>query len=404
MNGTVKILRIEFSEVAIFQKGFTVDFIATDRVYRDTLLNIQSSIYTQNVMSFIGVNASGKTTVLNLLNFAMSYVLKGMDLSDIDIPLGLFRNPVQVTVYFYFNEKIYCLESTIECAKKDDQPCYLYFAEETLISKPINSVRNRKNLFEFSSARNSDNVIIQIRSQLGKQERQFLKGDTSIIFPYTNEFKTYLNHSLYETNINVFRTLGSTPKPVTNLFDDSIEYIEGENNSKPSGEFTETWKLKFRNEDTIHQFFDPVDLGKVLSSGTIRGNNMFSQIISCLVYGGYFIVDELENHFNKKLVEVIINLFMDTTINRNGATLLFSTHYTELLDTLDRKDNIFVCTRDSSFSASVVKYSDAIKRNDVKKSDVILSNRIGGTAPKYQYVHAMKELAKAIVESDDELE
>lgn len=39
----------------------------------------------------------------------------------------------------------------------------------------------------------------------------------------------------------------------------------------------------------------------------------------------------------------MLSLYMDKTVNRHGATLLFSTHYCEVLDLFNRQDNIWVC-------------------------------------------------------------
>ena len=47
--------------------------------------------------------------------------------------------------------------------------------------------------------------------------------------------------------------------------------------------------------------------------------------------GGYLIVDEVEDHFNKEIVNTLIRFFMDRKINKNGGMLIFSTHYPVLL-------------------------------------------------------------------------
>ena len=61
---------------------FELDFIATDRVPRDDEGNIsdvtpvceKSSVYTENVIGMVGVNASGKTTALNIIRFILGYM------------------------------------------------------------------------------------------------------------------------------------------------------------------------------------------------------------------------------------------------------------------------------------------------------------------------------------------
>ena len=110
---------------------------------------------------------------------------------------------------------------------------------------------------------------------------------------------------------------------------------------------------------------------------------MLPSIIEVLKNGGYFIADELENHFNKKIIEFILGLFNDKRTNPKGACLIFSTHYPELLDFLSRKDNIYITTRNND-DLQLTRLSDCkeVPRNDISKSRIILSNIIKGTAPK----------------------
>lgn len=80
---------------------------------------------------------------------------------------------------------------------------------------------------------------------------------------------------------------------------------------------------------------------------------------------GYIVVDEIEHHFNKEIVTTLMRLFMDSKLNKNGGTLIFSTHYPELLDEYDRNDSIFI-TRNKT-GITVENLSNILKRNDIKK-------------------------------------
>ncbi len=48
------------------------------------------------------------------------------------------------------------------------------------------------------------------------------------------------------------------------------------------------------------------------------------------------------HHFHKTLVENMISLFKDSSVNKYAATLIFTTHYCELLDLFNRQDNIWI--------------------------------------------------------------
>ena len=68
-------------------------------------------------------------------------------------------------------------------------------------------------------------------------------------------------------------------------------------------------------------------------------------------WGGYLIVDELENHFNKEIAATLVRFFLDKKVNKKGATLIFSTHYSELLDEFERNDNIYIIRNKEGISA-----------------------------------------------------
>lgn len=79
----MKLLKLRIDGVTLFKdKRLELDFIAADRVlsdeegnYADVFpLPVGSSLYSQNVMGVVGVNASGKTTTLNLVRFVLGYM------------------------------------------------------------------------------------------------------------------------------------------------------------------------------------------------------------------------------------------------------------------------------------------------------------------------------------------
>lgn len=72
----MKLIRISASGLPLFKNNCEIDFFALQRVTNDNsekmsrLFSANSKIYYQNnVMSFIGINASGKTTILKLISF-----------------------------------------------------------------------------------------------------------------------------------------------------------------------------------------------------------------------------------------------------------------------------------------------------------------------------------------------
>lgn len=152
--------------------------------------------------------------------------------------------------------------------------------------------------------------------------------------------------------------------------------------------------MKFKNEEEI-VLNTAVDLEQYLSSGTIKGIITFSMVKEVLQSDGYLLVDEIENHFNKEIVTTLVRFFMDSRFNKNGGTLIFTTHYPELLDEYDRNDGISIVRNRKGIT--VENLSQLLKRNDIKKSDAYQSGVLQGTTPMYEsYVKLKRNLFDSI--------
>lgn len=377
----MKILRIAFDNINIFSKGFSVDFTASDRVIDDSqVYAVSKSIYTQKVMGFVGINASGKTTALKLIIMAMEIVAKNRCLSDTVMSCRIMKDNTIMTVDFVINDMIYRLESVIGISDPEmndkNRNASCYFREEKIYSKTCSSVKNKKQIFEF------DNKAALIRSEIDNEIKKYLDEKQSIVKPIVENDNTTIYDSVFRTNFNVLTLNKNNDISYVNLFDNNIDKLQ--NTEKG-------FYLKFKNDDHSYNIDQPLEVTDILSSGTIKGTHLMSLASYILKNGGYLIVDEMENHMNKRLVQMFIRLFTDNDINKKGACLIFTTHYMEIVDTIERKDNIYVLRRNADMVAEVSRYSDHVKRNDVKKSDILLSNYIEGTAPSYDDIQKVRE-------------
>ena len=194
------------------------------------------------------------------------------------------------------------------------------------------------------------------------------------------------------TNVNLFFPEGGDiPTEIITLLDPTIEHITVENvNDKV------ITRLKFFNQNEL-VLLEPNELNVYLSSGTVKGVRVFTDAARVLKNGGYLLVDEIENHFNRELVASLIRLFTNKRTNPKGAVIIFSTHYPELLDELDRNDSVFITRSDKGLG--VDNLNSLLSRNDMKKSEVYQSNFLGGTAPKYKSLVALQ---KRIIKSLEE--
>lgn len=383
----VKILRVYFKNLPVYKdQSFTVDLYASDRVIHDeTMFHVYNSIYTQNILAFAGINATGKSTALRLLNLAIRTVVENIGLNDVySINTNIITDGTEMTITFCDDQKIYELHSYIGIKQSASQgKPQFYYTDEILKEKPLSTASSKNSIFDFSKITGSSTIR---RSELDSGMKLVLKQDDSIAILVSRDNGSIVNDLLTENYVNLSPMLGETPKEVLNAFDDNIEYLR--TTDDPSNGIQ--WKLKFKNSDHVFQTGNPIELNRIISAGTIKGYALIGRAVTVLKTGGYLIIDELENHFNKEMVHMILELFEDQDTNPNGACIIFSTHYAEILDFIRRKDNVYVTRKTDGF-LSVNKLSAEFRRNDIKKSDLFLSNCLRGTAPKFRQIQNLKE-------------
>ena len=385
-NNSVRILRIRYEDVPMYkEKNFEFNFMATDRVSDPTqVFHVYKNIYTQKMISLVGINASGKTTALKLIHFAMSIVLDNTSLNEQSLYGREFlANGASVIINFYYKEKFYELKSIIRVKYSEDmERIHWYFSDEWVYCKDASAVRSKKDAL-------TPGKLVYQRSTMNEEVKSFIKDDDSIIITITRDNTTGLHQMFPYTDVNVLTASGNLPAEALHVFDsnlDVLRIIKTEN--APA-----SYQVKMKDWEEGIELHNPLSLCNMISSGTIKGQNLIYHIKRILKSGGYIIIDELENHFNKELVRMITNIFKNERINKKGACLIFTTHYVELLDFVDRKDNIFIARKapDNLSSLEILNYAKEVKRNDVKKSEVILSNYIQGTAPRYEYIQALED-------------
>jgi hypothetical protein len=384
----MRILRIRVNGLPLYKNEFDISFFAVQRVHKNHLnsvFNLFGNIYVNTIEAFAGINASGKTTALNVVSF-IRLLLSATPLSAEFVPqiLGDGINTI-FDIDFYVDGEIYHLTSEMIKEKNQDGNPKIRITSERLWVKSVTTKINKSNLLDYD-----ENTPIRVRDN----SDEYLPEDVSIIIALNKQIQ---NRSMFVdlamlTDINLFLPdRGSIPTEIISLLDPTIEYISVENiNDKV------ITKLKFYGQNEL-VLLNPTELNVYLSSGTVKGVRVFSDATRVLKSGGYMIVDEVENHFNRELVASLLRLFLNKNTNPKGAVLIFSTHYPELLDELERNDSVFI-TR-SNQGLTVDNLNTLLNRNDMKKSEVYQSNFLGGTAPKYNSLLALqKSIIRSIAE------
>ena len=382
----MKILRITVNGLPLFKQELDLLFYTQQRVGEDDkekLYKIEPNYYLHTACAFIGINASGKTSVLKVINLALN-ILRNEPINHVESRniLGACERATFKICFLDKKNNVYCLKTVIT-SKKAKAGRYVYsIIEEKLWEKPISSVKSKKYLTDFTAI-----SPIAVRNT----EEAYLPDDVSFIIAHNKKANDKIDvfSLLSYTNINILPSTEDIPLEVIAFLDPTIEKLYFE-----KVEDKAFIHLKFKDEEEII-LNNAVELEQYLSSGTIKGIVTFSMVKEVLASGGYVLVDELENHFNKEIVVTLMRFFMDSRLNKNGSTLIFTTHYPELLDEYDRNDAIYIVRNRNGITAENLSY--ILKRNDIKKSDAYQSGFLEGTTPAYEaYLRLKKNLAASL--------
>ena len=382
----MKILRITVNGLPLFKQELDLLFYTQQRVGEDDkekLYKIEPNYYLHTACAFIGINASGKTSVLKVINLALN-ILRNEPINHVESRniLGACERATFKICFLDKKNNVYCLKTVIT-SKKAKAGRYVYsIIEEKLWEKPISSVKSKKYLTDFTAI-----SPIAVRNT----EEAYLPDDVSFIIAHNKKANDKIDvfSLLSYTNNNILPFTEDIPLEVIAFLDPTIEKLYFE-----KVEDKASIHLKFKDEEEII-LNNAVELEQYLSSGTIKGIITFSMVKEVLASGGYILVDELENHFNKEIVVTLMRFFMDSSLNKNGSTLIFTTHYPELLDEYDRNDAIYIVRNRNGITAENLSY--ILKRNDIKKSDAYQSGFLEGTTPAYEaYLRLKKNLAASL--------
>lgn len=376
----MKLLRLQVSGLSLFKDDLDIMFYGTQNISiedKETMYPLFSNIYLNCATVFIGKNASGKTTILQVLSLAL-HLLNNEPINHLKEKYVLRESEkVTMNIYFYSNQgDIYCLKSVIKTEISDNNDVLCKIVDEKLWKKPPKSVSSKKMLTDFQNIE-----PIQIRSG----NEIYLMEDVSMMIAHNKKNKENITISnfLSYTNIHTLSSVKDIPSEIITFLDPTVERLYFEQ----SGNKT-LIHLKFKHKEEI-LLNSVTELEFYLSSGTIKGVMTFVHARNILTKGGYLLIDELENHFNKEIVSTIVRLFMDKNFNKKGAVLVYTTHYPELLDEYNRNDSIYIT--ENKEGLCVTNLSKLLDRNDIKKSDVYQSGMIAQTTPEYEaYMHMKK--------------
>jgi len=368
----MKLLRVRASNYKNCCDDFTIDLVAKskktseDKEYE--LRQVAEDLYVYNTVAFVGKNASGKTSAIELMECCYS-ILGEFRLEDKHYNYG----DVKLEIIFYHEDYIYRYNTVLMADPNLGSKAN--FTEQHIYRKKY----YKSKVKEIYYADGFEEI-----NDLGE-----LPEDTSIVFFVLKKKSTravYFNcdgegTETYRLMFRAMKNYKISKKVLTKvikIFDDKIQDLE----------MMDEKHYKLTYQDCVKELSDS-ELVYMLSSGTTKGVLLYIFVVAALENGFDLLIDEVENHFHKTLVENMISLFKDKFVNKKNATLIFTTHYCEVLDLFNRQDNIWIAKSDNKISLDNM-YETYNIRPELLKSRQFYNNAFD-TSVNYEDLMALKK-------------
>lgn len=376
------LLKLKVSGFRMLSNDFTIDFVTKARVNcseeSSEVIKIDNNLYTYSIIAFTGSNSSGKSTTLDLIKNTLilmktgRWVYRSSDFNSSDIKLH---------IEFYLDGDIYIYDAII---------------------LPIDELSEGQIISPFCKIINETLKFAQYDGKCGKHYLNDLKFDidyhatgiddtSKLIFLCKDKSNSYYLPEFSKNGVLVnklfFESLNflgnELTKEIIRLLDNSIEYIN----------FDGTDSVNFKRFNSEEITVTKKEMLDLLSNGTIKGIDLYIRVAILLKTGGVMVIDEIENCFHKNLVNNLLFLITDTTLNKNNAQIIFSTHYVEILDIFDRRDNIFILHKTNNEIFLENLYDDYEFRTEILKSKKFNNNTFN-TLLNYDQLMKVKRLLK----------
>ena len=368
----MKLLRVHASNYKNCCDDFTIDLVAKskktseDKEYE--LQEIADDLYVFNTVAFVGKNASGKTSAIELMECCYS-ILSEFRLED----KHYNYDNVKLEIIFYYKGNIYKYTTGLKSdpnlgskANFTEQHIYQkkYYKSKV---KEIYAVEGFEEITGFGELPEDTSIVFFILKK---------KATRAVYFNCNGEgADTY--HLLFRA-MKTYKIPENILVKVIKIFDDKIKSLE----------MVDEKHYKLIYQDHVKELSDS-ELVYILSSGTTKGVLLYIFVVAALENGFDLLIDEVENHFLKTLVENMISLFKDKTVNKKYATLIFTTHYCEVLDLFNRQDNIWIAKSDNKIHLENM-YENYNIRTELLKSRQFYNN-VFDTSVNYEDLMALKK-------------
>jgi uncharacterized protein len=362
------------------------------------------------ISGFYGANASGKSTVLNVIDTIVRIMLTkhpesplGINGIKQDTIINILPNyhvtmqskPIEIEIDFIVEQNEYNYSVSISNDLKEISKEVLYKNNKPIFNRGNNTINfdpivsknlgalahditpPKKSSFLSVILDDSSDVSVfgNLKEEIGISELKqienkvcFITDKRSIQMGQNNVngliafALNYLNSDKKTADSKI-----STVNSVVKYFEPSFEKLNIEkigDSSTNNNQFGSSFPIKY--EAKYSNFYRELGIME-LSGGTREIISFISDILRMIKTGGIVIYDETSKYYHPDMEIAILNLFKDKDINRNNAQIFFSSHNHETFDLLQNDQAHIVEKRDDSIIVSKVSDYNVKERDNIKR-------------------------------------
>jgi hypothetical protein len=355
-----------------FRDEAELSFEVTSSDSTNSVVTMPDGVKLQRFIVILGANASGKSNILQALEFLRSFwntiPHKNDDGTDVQ-PFLMRQNALSYNTDFdvkiYINGIKYWYQLTINPESVCAETLYVYISNRptrVFSREDVNGVSKLNFNSAVAKLSQSQIDILSISCLRNMSVLAVLKA-VNIAVPYLDKMRSWIDVCMMPLQTGTSATISSESKKMLVESDDFKQYLmqfAKEADFNISDIKVKKMAALFGHKvETEHGVEDYVLPESCQSVGTNRMVDIESTIYKLLLCQGLLCIDEIESSLHPNLLEYILMKFVNQ--QNNQSQLIVTTHYDPILRDIDDifgKDSVWFTEKDKEGNSNLFSLID----------------------------------------------